>query len=192
MDEAWKEVPGFAGQYLVSSNGAIRSREQLVRHCPKGVWLERIIPERLMKTTATKLGYRSVELRQGGKRRRMLVHRVVALAFIENPKGLPHVNHIDADKANNGASNLEWVTHAQNMAHAASLSLMISNSGPGMESPAAKLTDQCVIAIKQRLAAGEGPASIARDYPVTRSAIGEIKAGRSWSHITIPEDARNG
>lgn len=45
------------------------------------------------------------------------VHREVALAFIPNPYNLPEVNHIDGDKHNNHVSNLEWVTHQQNVQH---------------------------------------------------------------------------
>ncbi|MDU0602411.1 NUMOD4 domain-containing protein [Pseudomonas aeruginosa] len=185
MEEIWKEIPGFNGQYWASNLGRIRSSAQIVRHCPKKQWRPRTIPERILKMTDTAYGYKSVELKDNGNRRRMLVHRLVAMAFIENADGLPHVNHIDANKLNNRPENLEWVTHKQNMAHAARMGLMVSNSGPGMESPAAKLTDDSVREIKRRLAAGEGPASIARNYPVTPSAISEIKAGRSWSHISL-------
>lgn len=183
--EQWKEIPGFCGRYWASSQGKIRSSRQAVAHRPKGQWQSRVIPERILKMTDTSDGYKSVELRDGCRRKRMLVHRLVAMAFIENQLGLPHVNHIDANKRNNRADNLEWVTHQQNMAHASRMGLMVSHSGPGEESPAAKLTDECVRSIKARLAAGEGPASISRDYPVTPSAISEIKAGRSWSHISI-------
>ena len=56
-------------------------------------------------------GYQGVTLGVGNQR---LVHRLVAKAFVANDSGLPHVNHIDEDKANNNASNLEWCTPAYN------------------------------------------------------------------------------
>lgn len=55
-----------------------------------------------------------------------LVHRAVAEAFIPNPQNLPCVNHIDGNKENNTASNLEWVTYKQNSQHAVKTGLMPS------------------------------------------------------------------
>ncbi len=185
MDEIWKDIPGFAGKYLASNHGRIRSSEQRVRHCPRGIWMDRVIKDRVLKTNSDSNGYKRTTLTIEGSSRQYLVHRLVAMTFIPNPNNLPYVNHIDACKYNNKVDNLEWVTHEGNMAHAASLGLMPSMSGPGMDSPAAKLTDDCVRKIKRRLADGEWATAIAHDYPVSPSAIREIKAGRSWSHITM-------
>ena len=61
-------------------------------------------------------GYQSVELfDDNGKSKRVLVHRIVAIAFIPNPRNLPQVNHIDENKSNNSAENLEWCTAKYNM-----------------------------------------------------------------------------
>lgn len=49
---------------------------------------------------------------------RTSIHQLVAEAFLENPNGLPEINHIDTNKQNNHVSNLEWVDHSQNMKHA--------------------------------------------------------------------------
>lgn len=62
-------------------------------------------------------GYLRYGLMIDGKLERFLAHRLVAEAFIPNPLGLPHVNHIDEDKENNTIENLEWVTPKQNANH---------------------------------------------------------------------------
>ena len=63
-------------------------------------------------------GYCRVVLKRKGKKiSRPLVHRLVAISFIKNPKNKPHVNHIDGDKTNNLVENLEWVTRSENEIH---------------------------------------------------------------------------
>ena len=61
-------------------------------------------------------GYLTVELfSERGKSRRILVHRLVAMAFIPNPYNYPQVNHKDENKTNNNVDNLEWCTAKYNM-----------------------------------------------------------------------------
>lgn len=69
---------------------------------------------RVITPQVGKAGYVRVEL--AGKK--YLVHRLVAGAFVANPESKPHVNHIDGNKANNCACNLEWVTQSENQLHA--------------------------------------------------------------------------
>lgn len=185
MTEVWADIPGLEGRYQASTEGRIKSLSQVVRQKPKGKWTTRVIPEKILKGTACRHGYRSVELQVDGKRKRFLVHRLVALTFIPNPSQKPHVNHIDCVTDHNRPGNLEWVTHAENMAHAARLNRMKANSGPGTQSPAAKLTDTDVVEIKTSLQRGESCTAIAERYPVSASCIREIKAGRSWTHINL-------
>lgn len=68
------------------------------------------------------------------KRRSFLVHRLVALAWLECPNGYERldVNHKDANKSNNRWSNLEWVSHQENMNHGKKLKLF--KAGPGRRS----------------------------------------------------------
>lgn len=70
-----------------------------------------------MRLNTTK-GYKQVRLRKDGKTYTYSVHRLVAFTFISNPVNKPCINHIDSNRSNNHVDNLEWVTHAENTAHA--------------------------------------------------------------------------
>lgn len=71
----------------------------------------------IRKLTVSNSGYYCVKLWNGGKGKNCFVHRLVAAAFVPNPDCKPEVNHIDGNKANNTASNLEWVSGAENKRH---------------------------------------------------------------------------
>lgn len=71
-----------------------------------------------LKAEMSENGYLRVVLsKPKHKRKKMLVHRLVAEAFIPNENRLPQVNHIDRNKANNQVDNLEWCTALQNLKH---------------------------------------------------------------------------
>lgn len=86
----------------------------------------------LIRPSLTIDGYPQVNLitrlAKNGYRHSIKVHRLVALAFIENPHGYIEVNHIDGNKLNNHYSNLEWCTRSQNIRHCHKLGLR-SNKG---------------------------------------------------------------
>ena len=76
---------------------------------------------KIMKPSIMRNGYMQINLfTRDGRRKKELVHRLVALTFIPNDKGLPAVNHIDRIRDNNCVSNLEWVTHKENVAKSSS------------------------------------------------------------------------
>ena len=63
-------------------------------------------------------GYLRIHVKEQDKQRHMAVHRLIASCFIPNPQNLPQVNHINGNKQDNRASNLEWVTSNGNIIHA--------------------------------------------------------------------------
>lgn len=105
MKEIWKDVSGFDGRYQVSNLGNVRNKKREIlkpqprRHGYLSVWLYG----------------NGVRSKRGGKQ--YSVHRVVADAFCPNPNKLSEVNHINENKTDNRACNLEWCTHKQNSNH---------------------------------------------------------------------------
>ena len=97
--DVWMDIPGFDG-YQVSDQGSVRS---LAR---SGVW-------RCLSPFIKREGYVMVQMGVG---RKQYVHRLVALAFIENPDvhAQTHVDHIDADRTHNCIENLQWTTPTEN------------------------------------------------------------------------------
>ena len=71
----------------------------------------------IIKPWLDKYGYLRHCLYGRDKRKILLLHRIIATAFIDNPKGKPCVNHIDENKLNNDLSNLEWCTVRENIIH---------------------------------------------------------------------------
>lgn len=113
--ETWRPVHGYEGYYEASNMGRIRSVPRTVK-CKNGA-VKRYESGLMHPSKHYKNGYMSVMLSRDGKPKRMLVHRLVAQAFVPNPSGLPEINHKDENKENNAASNLEWCDRSHNMTH---------------------------------------------------------------------------
>lgn len=99
--EIWKDIKGYEGYYQVSNLGRVRSLDRIDS-------LNRKRYGKILVRKHNNRNYFTHCLKINGKAHYFLVHRLVALAFIPNPKNLPQVNHIDEDKSNNRVSNLEW------------------------------------------------------------------------------------
>ena len=111
MSEVWRDIEGYEGLYQVSNQGRVKSLERKAKHWCGG---ERIQKERILKPGNDRGGYLLVTLCAGGKPKTLKVHRLVCQAFHENPDNKPQVNHINEDKADNRACNLEWTTAMEN------------------------------------------------------------------------------
>lgn len=98
MEEVWKDVVGYEGLYQVSNLGRVKSLKS----------------NQLLKPKIAKDGYVQIVL-YNNNRKTLYIHRLVASAFLDNPKDKAEVNHIDNNPSNNRLDNLEWVTHKENM-----------------------------------------------------------------------------
>lgn len=94
----WRPVPGYEGLYEVSNDGLVRS---LFRY-------KKVLKPHLRN------GYHNIQLWKNKVGKYIGLHRLVAMAFIPNPKGLPYVNHKDECPTNNNVENLEWCTPQYN------------------------------------------------------------------------------
>ena len=110
--EIWKPISGYEGFYEVSNLGRIRSLERIVE-CSDG--RKRKIKDRTLKGSSYSGGYSGVTLHKDGCAKFVNIHRIVAEAFVPNPLEKEEVNHKDENPSNNHASNLEWVTHKENI-----------------------------------------------------------------------------
>lgn len=119
--EVWKDITGYEGHYQVSSHGVIKSMPRMRKS--KGSSFAPLCG-RILKQKTSKSGYKCLHLTANEKHCHPSVHRLVALAFIDNPENKPTVNHIDGDKTNNKMSNLEWATSSEQMSHAIKLDLL--------------------------------------------------------------------
>lgn len=170
--ENWIDVKGYEGIYQVSDKGRIK---RLVGF--------RCKEERVLKLGKNKGGYHIVFLSKNNKRKHYLVHRLVAMSFIENPENKPQVNHIDGCKTNNCLSNLEWNTSSENMQHSYDTGLQASLKGSNNGN--SKLTEKDIPEIFKLREEGLSQRKIAANFGVVPALICKILKRETWYHVQI-------
>lgn len=162
----WRAIPGYEGLYSITRDGRVWS------HIKK-LW---------RKLHIANSGYITVNLKVKGRQRTLFIHSLVLLTWGPPRPSLEHeVNHCDGDKLNNIVTNLEWMTHPQNISHAFSIGL---SKQLGVRHWNARLTEAEVLEIRHRYANGEThQPTLGSEYGIDQRTVSEIVTRRRWQHI---------
>lgn len=169
-----KDILGYEGLYAVTDDGKIYSHSRVVKASHGSTQLRK---GRWLKPELTKAGYQMVSLSRDSKVKKYLVHRLVASAFIDKNKDKIHVNHIDGNKSNNHASNLEWCTPSENISHGYDSGLIKK----GEKASWSKLTESDVIKIRN--STGLSQRELGEMYGVSQAAIYFILKEKCWRGV---------
>lgn len=167
-NEVWKDVLGYEGLYQVSNKGNVYSvgrRDALGRECGGFT----------LSPKLRKDGYLLVSLSKNGIKKNKYIHRMVAEAFILNPKSFLEVNHKDENKKNNELSNLEWCTPSYNV-----------NYGKRTEKASQKLCKKVRavnIETGEVMTFSSAKEAINKGYPSTSQACGGVYKNSSGNLI---------
>lgn len=176
MTEEWKDIFGYEGYYKISNTGKILSLERYVKGQRNNL---RIQHSRLLKASINQDNYYCIVLYKYSKKKTWLIHRLVAIHFVDNPHNLEIVNHKDGNKLNCNDWNLEWCTTQQNTQHAMENNLLTFGENHGMS----KLTDDIVKQIRKEYKPNGECSSykLAVKYNVSRVLINLIVRKKIWS-----------
>jgi len=112
-EEIWMDIEGYEGMYSISTNGNVKSLARIKRNGRYNCYYD----ERILRPGRRKLGYLQVTLCKE-RQKQFSVHRLVAIAFLDNPDSKPEVNHNDSNPSNPRLNNLCWMTSSENQLYA--------------------------------------------------------------------------
>lgn len=178
MREEWRDVVGYEGLYQVSSLGRVKGVARKVNR--NGHTLS--VPERLLSQSDNTNGYLRVNLSNGNHVKRAFVHRLVAEAFVDNPKGCKYIDHLDSNRHNNRPDNLVWCTQSENIA--AAYSRGRRKYVPMSKEARARVTKK----IAKPVVRSDGKiypsvTSAARDLGVTMAMVSHVLNGRAQTAL---------
>lgn len=165
-DEEWRAVVGWEGLYEVSNLAR-------VRRVAGGVGAS---PGRVLRPHPIYSGYLHVSLTRANRSKLLYVHVLVARAFLGPCPPGHEVNHCDSNRANCVLTNLEYLTHVENMQHATTVGLMAK----GERHVRARLNESAVREIRR---SSRSNAQLAQTYGVSAGVVSAVRCGRSWKHV---------
>ena len=168
----YAQIKGYEG-YYVTKYGSVYSVKKRARNSPQGLLK--------LAVSTDRDGYKIVGLRKlNSKISTQRVHRLVAIAFLPNPKEHPLVRHIDGNPQNNNIINLAWGTAQDN----SNDSKRHGRTLLGTKNHAAKITPTEVKSIRALCSIGRMTyKQIAEKYGITKGHIANIVARRVWKHV---------
>ena len=162
VDDVAKPIIGYENHYFITWNGVIISLHYLGDNKP---WF-------LLPVIDKKNGYARIMLSIKNKKKTYLVHRLVAEAFLPNPSNHKYVNHVNNNRSDNRANNLEWCTASWNTHHGIMKGKIKS-----------KLTEKQVLEIRRLADLGVSTNKLSTKFMVSRPVIKNIKHKIDWAHI---------
>jgi hypothetical protein len=169
VSEEWRRING--SPFEVSNLG--RVRRAIIGKTNGRVGRE-------IKPCLSRAGYMIIGIRYDGRGKvTRLLHKVVAEAFYGPCPDGSEVNHIDSNKLNNRASNLEYITHQKNIDH----SIAMGRIRPRDDHGAYALKTADVIAIREALRNGAKQIDLARKHGVNKGTISHIARRKTWRDV---------
>jgi hypothetical protein len=171
--EEWRDVKGYEGRYRVSSDGRVQS----CSHKTQWQWRD-------LRTSVNEHGYHLVKLQKNRSVRNSSVHRIVAKAFLGEPADGMEVDHINGDKNDNRASNLEWVSRKENVGRH-------WRKNPGRPEfscerhPMAKATPEMVAVAIALYVGGMRPNDASARVGMGKNWLCGILNGKLWSNLNL-------
>jgi hypothetical protein len=178
MEEVWVNVNGYEGIYQISNLGRVKCLDRFVT-TKNGV--KKYLKEKIMRVRKCEKGYFKIGLRKNDiKQKQFFVHRLVAIAFIQNINNKKIINHINGIKTDNRLENLEWCTYSENQIHAYRNGLNYSNPLRGDKHQNSKLNYKQVIEIRKLIEKKVKLKEIAFKYNISIASVSLIKNKKTW------------
>ena len=163
MKEVWKpiQIDLVQDRYAISTHGRVFDLQQ----------------KKYLSWSDNGAGYKIVGLQRKDKSNVAIryVHRLVAIAFLDNPDNLPQVGHKDHTRANNSVDNLYWTTQKQNTADGIEAGRINANRPKTNRKVTPSII--CEIALLSHQGKGVHEIAIMLDFP--RTTISSVFNGRS-------------
>jgi hypothetical protein len=170
--EIWKDIEGYEGLYQVSNTGKVKRLSG--KNCLK---------DRILKKTKHNGYYSKVVLSKNGTHNGANVHRLVGMAFLDNPNNLPFVLHKDETlppEEIDKVENLWWGTPKDNDED----KVKKGRQPKGIKHGNSVITEQDVIRIREfRKKTGAGYRVISKELNLSIDAVNKVLYGNSWKHV---------